>query len=140
MEISLKKKLDIKLALIPIVAIVIIFNASNIPSLSEYLPIVIAVVIVLFVYRMYKLIMYPAAKIIADTLIIYDAGSPIKIEKENIENLSYTEVSKSKHEIEVKQNGYEAWIITIDDKPNHISENRLFKFINDNFWKIIPNN
>jgi hypothetical protein len=138
MNVVLKKHVDMKLIIFPITLVIILLNITNNNALSPIAPYAILGLSILYGVRIYKEFKNPAAKISDGVLTIYDQGSSQTIEKDKIEHFEYIESSKSLHEIHVKLKDYQPWVIELRNSQ-HIKSNRLYNFINQNFWEIIPN-
>lgn len=139
MKKVLKKNIDLRLLVFPVAAVFILLNIATNDAFTLVAPYIVIGISILYGLRIYKELKSPAADINHGVLTIYDQGSSQSIEKENIEHLKYIEKTNSLHEIQVKLKGYQPWIIELRNKNQHLKGNRLFHFINQNFWEIIPN-
>lgn len=79
----------------------------------------------------------PAAWIIGDTLYILNGlFSPLRLTKPEINKLYYSKQSKSEHLLLAKLKNESTQKFLIHDKQEHLHENRLENFINQNFIPI----
>ena len=131
--------MDLKLLILPVAIIFGLINVGTNDAFEVAAPFIIVGLSALFGMRIYKEWKAPAADVSNGVLNIYEQGTSQSIEKDKIESLEYIEKSSSLHEIHVKLIGYQPWVIELRDKSQHLSGNRLYHFINENFWLVIPN-